>query len=54
MLHGNQRTQPAQGHGLGNHSGPVNAEVILTLDGGRQVTAIITNQSMNAVGLADG
>jgi molybdate transport system regulatory protein len=34
--------------------GPVNAEVILTLDGGQQVAAIITNQSLNTLGLAVG
>jgi len=34
--------------------GPVNAEVILTLDGGQQVAAVITNQSVNSLGLAEG
>ena len=34
--------------------GPVNAEVILTLDGGQQVAAVITNQSVNSLGLAVG
>ena len=34
--------------------GPVNAEVILTLDGGQQIAAVITNQSVNSLGLAEG
>jgi molybdate transport system regulatory protein len=34
--------------------GAVNAEVSLTLDGGTTVTAIITNQSADALGLAQG
>jgi molybdate transport system regulatory protein len=34
--------------------GPVNAEVILTLDGGQQIAAVITNQSVNSLGLAVG
>ena len=34
--------------------GPINAEVILTLDGGQQIAAVITNQSVNSLGLAKG
>ena len=34
--------------------GPVNAEVILTLEGGQQLAAVITNQSVNSLGLAEG
>lgn len=34
--------------------GPVNAEVILTLEGGQQIAAIITNQSVTSLGLAVG
>lgn len=34
--------------------GPVNAEVILTLEGGQQIAAVITNQSMGSLGLAVG
>ena len=34
--------------------GPINAEVILTLDGGQQIAAVITNQSVTSLGLAEG
>ena len=34
--------------------GPINAEVILTLDGGQQIAAVITNQSVASLGLAEG
>ena len=34
--------------------GPVNAEVVLTLEGGQQLAAVITNQSANSLGLAEG
>ena len=34
--------------------GPVNAEVDLTLEGGQKIVAIITNQSVNSLGLAEG
>jgi molybdate transport system regulatory protein len=34
--------------------GPINAEVILTLDGGQQIAAVITNQSVTSLGLAAG
>jgi molybdate transport system regulatory protein len=34
--------------------GPINAEVILTLDGGQQIAAVITNQSVNSLDLAEG
>ena len=34
--------------------GPINAEVILTLDGGQQVAAVITNQSVHSLGLTEG
>ena len=35
-------------------SGPVNVEVILILEGGQQIAAVITNQSVNALGLTEG
>lgn len=34
--------------------GPINAEVILTLDGGQQIAAVITNQSVSSLSLAVG
>ncbi len=34
--------------------GMVNSEVLLTLDGGSEVSAIITNESVAALGLAEG
>jgi molybdate transport system regulatory protein len=34
--------------------GPINAEVILTLEGGQQIAAVITNQSVQTLGLAEG
>jgi molybdate transport system regulatory protein len=34
--------------------GPVNAEVILILEGGQQIAAVITNQSVNALSLTEG
>jgi molybdate transport system regulatory protein len=34
--------------------GAVNAEVSMTLDGGTVITAVVTNESVDALGLADG
>jgi molybdate transport system regulatory protein len=36
------------------HSGPVNSEVVLDLDGGKTITAIITRESVGALELAVG
>lgn len=35
-------------------TGPVNAEVVVALDGGAAMTAVITHESVDALGIAEG